>query len=107
MTNLQRLKNRTGSADETLLDDMLFTAKTAILSRRFPYKAFSPEEVENAELEWQYRDLEFRIALDLFNKQGAEGETEHTANGIKRVYESSWISDQLLSEVVPFCGVTV
>ena len=106
MTNLQRLKTRTGSTDETLLSDMLYSAKVAILTRRFPYKGFTEAEMDSAALEGQYCDLQFRIALDLYNKIGAEGEMEHTANGIKRVYESSWISDQLLSEVIPICGVT-
>ena len=106
MTNLQRLRTRTGSTDEALLSDMLYSAKVAILTHRFPYKTFTSEEMESATLEGQYDDLQVRIALDLFNKQGAEGETEHTANGIKRVFESSWISDQLLSEVTPLCGVT-
>ena len=105
MDNLRRLVNRTGEQNAELLADMLYTAKVAILSRRFPYKQFDGD-IDGIELEYQYKDLQFRIALDLYNKLGAEGEMEHTANGIKRVYESSWISDQLLSEVIPFCGVT-
>lgn len=106
MDNLMRLRKRTGETDEDLLEDLLFSAKIAILNRRYPYKQINYACAENIELEGQYDDLQFRIALDLYNKQGAEGETEHTANGIKRVYEGSWISDQLLSEVVPFCGVS-
>ena len=105
MDNLRRLINRTGEKDEELMQDLLYSAKVSILTRRFPYKQFE-SGIEDVELEPQYKDLQFRIALDLYNKTGAEGETEHTANGIKRVYESSWISDQLLSEVIPLCGVT-
>lgn len=106
MDNLQRLIDRTGEEDTELLQDMLLSAKVSILVRRFPYKQFEGTSLYNANLEPQYEDLQFRIALDLYNKLGAEGEMEHTANGIKRVYEGSWISNQLLSEVIPICGVT-
>lgn len=99
MDNLERLKIRTGSADEAILSDCLESAKGAILARRFPY-GNGTEELEN-----RYLDLQFRIALDLFNKIGAEGEIGHSENGVSRSYESSWISAQLLQEVVPFCGV--
>ena len=100
MTTLDRLKKRTGETDENLLLDCLDSAKAAIQSRRYPY-GNAPDELEP-----RYLDLQFRCALDLYNKIGAEGQTGHTENGISRMYESSWISDQLLSEVVPFCGVS-
>ena len=98
MSILERLKLRTGETDENLLNDLIETAKNAILSRRFPYGEL-PDAVEP-----RYEDLQFRIALDLYNKQGAEGEKVHNENGISRTFESSWISDQLLSEVTPKAG---
>jgi hypothetical protein len=97
---LDRLKKRTGETDENILLDCMESAKAAIQSRRYPF-GDAPEE-----LEARYNDLQYRCALDLYNKIGAEGQTAHDENGISRVYESSWISDQLLSEVVPFCGVS-
>lgn len=69
------------------------------MARRFPFREW-PEELEE-----QYLDLQYRIAMDLFNKAGAEGETAHSENGISRTYESSWVSQQLLNEVTPYCGV--
>lgn len=99
MDLLERMKLRTGSEDEAILSDCLESAKNAILSRRFPYTAW-PDDVEE-----RYKDLQFRCALDLFNKQGAEGQLSHSENGISRGFESSWISEQLLSEVTPICGV--
>ena len=98
MSILERLTLRTGETDENLLNDLIETAKNAILSRRFPYGEL-PDTVEP-----RYEDLQFRIALDLYNKQGAEGEKVHNENGISRTFESSWISDQLLSEVTPKAG---
>ena len=99
MSNLERLELRTNEPDEAILNDCLESAKSAILARRFPFG--EPEPV----LEARYADLQFRIALDLYNKIGAEGQLGHSENGISRQFESSWISEQLLMEVTPFVGV--
>ena len=133
MDILARLKKRTGETDEELLADIIETAKNAILARRYPYQEWPTREVsrtvshtvtttddlsgdvvtETTEetvtvtetyIEPRYEDLQYRISLDLYNKQGAEGETVHKENGIDRTFESSWISDQLLSEVTPLAG---
>lgn len=99
MTVLERLMLRTGETDDQLLSDIIESAKSAILTRRFPYHEL-PEEVPA-----QYADLQFRIAMDLYNKIGAEGQTGHSENGVSRTFESSWISQQLLQEVTPLVGV--
>ena len=99
MTSLERLKLRTNEPDEEILKDCLESAKNAILARRFPYKEWA-EDVEP-----RYTDLQFRIALDLYNKIGGEGQLAHSENGVSRTWESSWVSEQLLSEVVPYVGV--
>ena len=99
MTILERLKRRTGETDEQLLSDCLDSARNAILARRFPFQEW-PDEVPA-----QYVDLQLRIAIDLYNKIGAEGQLGHSENGVSRTFESSWISEQLLREVVPVVGV--
>lgn len=98
MDALERLKLRTGETDTALLTDLLESAKAAILARRFPYGDGTEA------LEPRYADLQYRIALDLYNKEGAEGELSHAENGVSRSYESSWVSKQLLNEVTPMCG---
>lgn len=99
MDLLERLRRRTLEPDDAILEDCLEIAKAAILARRFPYGE-QPEEVEP-----RYLDLQYRIALDLYNKEGAEGEIAHSENGVSRSYESSWISEQLLLEITPIVGV--
>ena len=106
MDNLMRLKKRTGEDDEELLEDLLETAKVAILSRRYPYQDFPTGDCGGFKLETRYYDLQYRCALDMYNKMGAEGQLGHSSNGINRTYESSWISAQLLAEVTPLAGVT-
>lgn len=105
MNVLERLKLRTGESDENLLDDLLETAKYAILTRRFPYGEYPTDDVGNVVVETKYQDLQYRMALDLYNKQGAEGQISHSENGVARSYESSWISVQLLEEVTPVVGI--
>lgn len=101
MDILRRMKTTLSANGETPNDDILESciesAKHAILSRRFPYGEY-PDDVEP-----RYKDLQYRIAIDLYNKQGAEGQTSMSENGISRVYESSWISAQLLGEITPYC----
>lgn len=99
MDNLARLKLRTGEADEAILEDCLESAKSAIMARRYPYQEW-PDELES-----RYLDLQFRCAMDLYNKIGAENEIAHSENGISRSYESSWISESLLQEVTPIAKV--
>ena len=100
MTQLERLKIRiTENVTDIELEDILESAKAVILSRRFPFGE-PPEELEN-----RYKDLQIRIAVEMFNKQGAEGETAHSENGISRTYASANVSEDLLREITPKAGV--
>lgn len=99
MDNLSRLKLRTGEVNDAILKDCLISAKSAIMARRYPYGNW-PDELES-----RYMDLQFRCALDLYNRIGAEGQTGHNENSINRTWESSWISESLLREVTPIAKV--
>ena len=100
MTQLERLKIRIAeNATDAELNDLLESAKAVILSRRFPFGE-QPEEIEN-----KYKDLQIRIAVEMYNKIGAEGETSHSENGISRSYSSASVSEELLREITPKAGV--
>lgn len=133
MTNLERMRLRTNEADDAVLLDCLESAKSAILARRYPYSPWPTQEVEVAvppvtgtdpdtgetivitpghtetqtvyTLEARYLDLQYRCAIDLYNRTGAEGQVSHSENGISRGWGAEWISQELLNEVVPMCGV--
>lgn len=128
MTNLDRMKLRTSEADEAVLLDCLESAKNAILARRYPYGDWPSREIEvyvppttdedgaivvpgytetvkETILEPRYLDLQYRCAIDLYNRTGAEGQVSHSENGISRGWGAEWISQELLNEVVPMCGV--
>jgi hypothetical protein len=100
MTQLERLKIRiTENVTDEELEDILESAKAVILSRRFPFGDHPPE------IESKYKDLQIRIATEMFNKRGAEGETAHSENGVSRTYSSANVSEDLLREITPKAGV--
>ena len=76
MDNLARLKLRTEEVDEAVLQDCLESAKAAIMARRYPFQEW-PEELES-----RYLDLQFRCALDLYNRIGAEGQLKTQSVGL-------------------------
>lgn len=98
MTILERLSARLAEASELDLNDCIECATSVILTRRFPFGGNADEKAIYMD---EHQDLLYRVALDLYNKSGAEGEMSHSENGISRTYESSWVSEQLLREIVP------
>ena len=100
MTQLERLKLRIPENDNELeLEDVLESAKAVILSRRYPFGE-QPTEIEK-----KYEDLQVRIAVELYNKRGVEGQTSHSENGVSRSYASASVSEELLREITPKAGV--
>ena len=100
MTQLERLKLRIPENDNELeLEDVLESAKAVILSRRYPFGE-QPLEIED-----KYKDLQIRIAVEMYNKRGVEGQTSHSENGVSRGYSSASVSEELLREITPKAGV--
>lgn len=99
MAQQEILKLYLPTVTETEALILLETAKSAINARRYPFGEV-PEELEK-----RYENLQIRIAVELYNKQGAEGEVSHSENGISRTYSAAWISEELLSEVTPKAGI--
>ena len=100
MTPLERLKLRIPENDNELeLEDVLESAKAVILSRRYPFGE------QPTELEPKFLDLQIRIAVEMYNKRGVEGQTSHSENGVSRGYSSASVSEELLREITPKVGV--
>jgi hypothetical protein len=100
MTPLERLKLRIPENNNELeLVDVLESAEAVILSRRYPFGE-QPEKLEK-----KYEDLKVRIAVELYNKRGVEGQTSHSENGVSRSYASANVSEDLLREITPKAGV--
>ena len=87
------------TADNDLLSRFIVLAEGIVLNRRYPFGA--PAE---AKVPPQYEHIQLLIALELFSKRGADGQTEHDENGIARKYESADISPTLLKRITPIVG---
>ena len=53
-------------------------------------------------VEVKYLTTQLKIAVEIYSKRGAEGQTSHSENGVNRTYEKADISASLLSQITPF-----
>ncbi len=84
--------------NDNLLLLFLEIAGQKILERLYPFDS------TKTEIPARYQSKQIEIALFLYNKQGAEGETSHNENGIDRTYENADIPDSLMKGIVHFVG---
>ena len=100
MDKLQTLKLLTGASDSEndLLLALLSLAEGKILERLYPY------DHNKETLPTRYVGKQIEIAVYLYNKQGAEGQTVHSENGISRTYESADVPESMLRGIAPFVG---
>ena len=87
------------TASDNILLYLLEQAEGIILTKRFPFGA-----PEGATLPAYYEPIQIKVAVELFSKMGAEGQTEHAENGVTRKWEAGDVSPSLLKLVVPACG---
>ena len=82
-----------------LLAYLLDQAGGIVLNRRYPFGV--PEE---ATVPAAYEHIQLQIAVELFSKMGAEGQTVHNENGVYRTYEAADVSPSLLKRIIPLIG---
>lgn len=87
------------TADSELLFALVEQAEGIVLNKRYP---FGPPE--GATVPPQFEHIQMQIAVELFSKMGAEGQTAHGENGISRTYEAADVSPSLLRKITPLCG---
>jgi hypothetical protein len=87
------------TASPDLLTILLGQAEGIVLNKRYPFGV-----PENATVPAAYEHIQIQIALELFTKMGAEGQVEHTENGISRKFEAADVSPSLLRRIVPLVG---
>lgn len=80
-----------------LADVYLPAAMWVILEARNPFDA----ELSESSWEARYDCLQCEIAVDLFNRRGAEGEVSHKENGVDRTWASANVSRALMQRIVP------
>ena len=87
------------TASEDLLSYLLEQAGGIVLNRRYP---FGPPE--GLGVPAAYEHIQLQVAVELFSKMGAEGQTGHSENGISRSYEAADVSPSLLRRITPLVG---
>ena len=87
------------TAETELLSALVEQAEGIVLNRRYP---FGPPE--GATVPVKYEHIQLQIAVELYSKMGAEGQTAHNENGINRTFESADVSHSLLRRIIPICG---
>lgn len=87
------------TASPELLTILLEQAEGIVLNKRYPFGV-----PEDATVPPAYEHIQIQIALELFAKMGAEGQTAHNENGINRTYEAADVSPSLLRRIVPLVG---
>lgn len=80
---------------EALMADLLESAKSIIMERRYPYEEW-PDELEP-----RYLDTQIRIAVELYSRMGAEGQVWHSENGINRSWSGADVSPDILESITP------
>lgn len=97
---IKTLKAMVGDSDsDDVLSTYLLLSGRKIINRAYPYDS----TVTNVPVE--YETLQCEIAAYMLNKRGAEGQTQHTENGISRQYENADIPASMLKAVTPHCGI--
>ena len=86
-------------ATNDLLAYLLEQAGEIVLNKRYPFG--TPEGVT---VPAKYENTQIRVAVELYAKMGAEGQTEHNENGIQRKWEAADVSPSLLRGIVPLIG---
>lgn len=87
------------TASDDLLEYLLEQAEGIVLNKRYPFGV-----PEGTTVPPMYEHIQLRVAVELFTKMGAEGQTAHSENGVSRSYEAADVSPSLLKQIVPVCG---
>lgn len=103
LTNDEKLERLTvlilpDEATDDLLLYILEQAEGIVMNRRYPFGI-----PEGAKMPTQYEYAQLRIAVEIYNKMGADGQQQHRENGVDRVWEAGDISPSLLRQITPMC----
>lgn len=99
LDQLKSLLGISGTDEDALLLTLLSISAQKILDRAYPY------DTTVTEVPARYETKQVEIAVYLYNKRGAEGQTAHNENGINRTYESADVPESLMRGITPYVGV--
>lgn len=85
-------------AENDVSKSELMAAETMILNRMYPFGY-----PDGTEVPARYERLQIKLAVELYNQRGAEGQISHSENGTTRM----WGANSILSKIVPHCGSVI
>jgi len=94
--NYMRIMGDLQDENDEALSPYLTLAKEKLLNHIYPYRD------DKVELEKRYEMKQVELAIVLFNKKGAEGESSHSENGVARKYMSE---DEILQTIPRHIGI--
>ena len=98
---LTMLERMTDETEQGVLSTYLLLAEQVVISKAYPF-----DDVERpAVMPARYDGVQVEIAAYMLNKRGAEGQTQHSENGITRQYENADVPSSMLKAITPYCGV--
>lgn len=95
-SRLMMFKAFSGCKDNATAETLLSMAEGKILQALYPF------DQSKTEIPPRYDGKVIELATILFNKMGAEGETQHIEGDVSRTYTDE---ETLLSSIIPFCAV--
>lgn len=95
---IEKIASIVGEDDNKVLCACLFEAKSKILNTLYPFGNIDLETEVPARYEYQ----EIELAVVIYNKKGAEGQSSHGENGVSRIWESEL---SILSKITPMAGL--
>lgn len=81
---------------DAVLDSMVKAAEALVLNRMYPFGY--PDDVV---VPGRYEMIQVQLAVELYSKRGAEGQSSHQENGISRTWAEK---SQLLARITPHVG---
>ena len=98
ITALQTLISPDSDSD-AVLGAMISAAEALVLNRMYPF-GYPDGTVVPA----RYEQIQLQLAVELYSKRGAEGQSSHSENGVSR----TWVENSpLLKRITPHCGSVI
>ena len=102
---LTTLRAICGLTEDEMSDDSLSIyldlAADVVLRRAYPFLTdFTDVNVPD-----RYALIQVQIANEMISKRGAEGEIMHIEDNVHRDYESAYVSQSLLNQIIPYAKV--
>ena len=85
-------------AEDAVIESELMAAEAMILNKMYPFGYDETVVVPK-----RYERLQIKLAVELYNQRGAEGQSSHSENGTTRV----WGASKLLAQIAPHCGSVI